>query len=86
MGSTKLTIARISEDIISGTNYWATGIPDIRSVMASYYGGTLMVASSGNLMVTWTASNGTIHVINDASCTNTGYILWVISGGPDVNV
>jgi hypothetical protein len=84
MGSTKLSIAHINEDIISGTNYWTTGITDIKSCMAMYKGGTLMVASSSNLMVTWTASTGTIHLINDASYTDTGYILWVISGGPDI--
>lgn len=86
MGSTKLTIGHVNGDIISGTNYWSTGITDIKSVMACMYGGTAMVASSSVLQVTWTASNGTIHLLNDESITDTGYILWVISGGPDVKV
>ena len=82
MGSTKLTIARVDGDIISGTNYWASGITDIKSVMTCMYGGTAMVASSSVLQVTWTKTDGTIHLLNDNSITDTGYIFWVISGGP----
>jgi hypothetical protein len=76
LGSAKLSIAEVDEDILSGTNFWTSGIPDIVSVMP---------ASSSALVVSWTASSGTIHVVNDASLSNTGYVLWVVSGlGQDV--
>ena len=86
MGSTKLTIGHVNSDIISGTNYWSTGITDIKSLMICQYGSVPMVASSVALQITWTTTDGTVHVINDNSATDTGYIIWIISGGPDVKV
>ena len=82
VGSMNLTIAHVNEDIISGTNYWTSGITDIRSVMPAMWGGTALDASSTFLVVSWTATTGTVHVVTDDSQSNTGYILWILSGGP----
>ena len=83
MGSMNLTIAHVNEDIISGTNYWTTGITDIRSIMVCARGGTALVHSSNALSVTWTASSGVLHIVTtDAGNSNTGYAIWILSGGP----
>jgi hypothetical protein len=82
VGSMNMTIAHFNEDILSGTNYWASGINGIRSIQATMFGGTALTASSTYLVVSWTASNGTIHIVTDDSQSNTGYALWVLSGGP----
>lgn len=84
MGSMNLHIAHWDEDILSGTNYWASGIQGIRSLMICCLGGTSINASSSELSVSWTASNGTIHIVTDGAMSNTGYSLWVLSGGPAV--
>ena len=85
IGSAKLSVAHINEDIISGTNYWDSGIPDIISVMPTMMGGTDINVSSASLVVSFTATDGTIHIVNDPACSNTGYALWVLSGlGQDV--
>ena len=82
MGSMNLRIAHVDEDIISGTNYWASGITDIRSIMICCLGGTAVNASSSELSVSWTTTDGTIHIVADGAMSNTGYALWVLSGGP----
>ena len=82
IGSMRLVVAHWDEDILSGTNYWASGIDDIRSAMICCRGGTAINASSSELSVTWTASNGTIHIVTDGAMSNTGYALWVLAGGP----
>lgn len=82
MGSMNLTVAHVNEDILSGTNYWSSGITDIKSVMATMWGGTALTASSTFVVVSWTASNGTLHLVTDGSQSNTGYIFWILSGGP----
>ena len=72
MGSMNITIAHVNEDILSGTNYWTTGLTDIRSVQAQLWGGTALTASSTYLVVSWTQSSGTLHVVTDGSQSNTG--------------
>ena len=82
LGSMNLTIAHLNEDIISGTDYWTSGIPGIRSVMVNYYSGTPLMGSTSCLSVVWTASSGTIWTIMDRTSSNTGLEMWILSGGP----
>jgi len=84
MGSMNLTIAHLDADIISGTNYWASGITDIRSIMVGSRSGIPITGTTGPISVEWTASNGTIHTLFDRTLSNTGLILWILSGGPAV--
>ena len=67
--------------MLSGTNYWSSAIPDIRSIVVQPWGGVVITSSSTGFSVVWTASSGTIHLLTDASTSGTGYILWVLSGG-----
>jgi hypothetical protein len=82
MGSMRLTLARINVNILSGTNYWASGITDIKSILVQPWGGTPIVTSSSGFQIVWTATTGTIHLITDGSSSGSGYLLWVASGGP----
>ena len=82
LGSTKLTIGHINEDILSGSNYWTTGITDIKSVICQAWTGAPLVQSTSVISVSWTASSGTVNIVTDASISNTGFILWILSGGP----
>ena len=84
MGYMNLTIAHVNEDTISGTNYWSTGITDIRSIMVCQRGGTAVVASSNAISVTWTQTSGVLHIVSDVSMSNAGYAIWIASGGPAV--
>ena len=82
MGSMKLTIGHLNEDIISGSDYWTTGITDIRSVMCQPWGGSPIVASTTGHSVSWTASSGTLWHMKDRTMSDSGYIFWILSGGP----
>ena len=82
MGSMNITIAHVNEDIMSGTNYWSTGLTDIRSVMVCNRGGTALTASSNAMSVIWTQTSGVVHIVADRTNSNTGFALWVLSGGP----
>jgi len=82
VGSMNMTIAHVNEDIISATNYWSSGIDSIRSIMPCYRGGTKIVGSANALQVSWTATDGTIHVVSDLSMSGTGLALWILHGGP----
>jgi len=84
MGSMNLTIAHVNEDIISGTDYWASGITDIRSIMQQAWTGQLIGGSASPMSVSWTASDGTIWSVKDRTVSDTGLILWILSGGPAV--
>jgi len=79
IGSLKLTIARVNASITSGTNYWASGIHDVQTVIGQYLGATTDVSAT-SLAISFTASNGTIHTVVPLSQSGTAYDLLVISG------
>ena len=82
MGSMNMTVAHLNADIVSGSDYWVSGITDIRSIMVQSWSGIPITGTTGVLAVTWTASTGTIWTLIDRTMSNTGLILWIMSGGP----
>jgi len=82
MGSTKLTMATINANILSGTDYWTSGITDIKSIVGSVYGYVPDLSSGSGFSITWTASTGTIHIIKFLASSGSGLMLWISSGGP----
>lgn len=79
LGSMKLTIARVDASITSGTNNWASGIPDIQTITGTYRGATTD-ASSTDMAISFTGSNGTIWVTVPISQSGTSFDLQVYSG------
>jgi len=82
LGSMNLTIAHLNQDIMSGSDYWTSGITDIRSIMCQSWGGPVLVSSTTNHSISWTASNGTIWSMKDRTISDSGFIFWILSGGP----
>jgi len=82
MGSSKLTIATINGNILSGTDFWTSGITDIKSIVGSVYGSSDAMSNTA-FSISWTATTGTIHIIKQVSSSTTGLTLWICSGGPD---
>lgn len=82
MGSMKLTIATCNSGTVSGTDLWASGIPDIQGVIPVYLGSqsTLAVNTSVPLSISWTQSSGTIHLVRSLPCSSTALMLYVFSG------
>lgn len=79
LGSCQLTIARVNASITSGTNNWASGIPDIQTVWGQYRGATTDVSDT-SLAVSFTGSSGTIWTIVPLSQSGTSFDLLVLSG------
>ena len=83
MGSSKLTIATINGSVISGTDFWSSGVNDIKSIVGQCYGQSTTPVSDTSFTISWTATDGTIHIRKALSSSGTGAILWICSGGPD---
>jgi hypothetical protein len=81
MGSTKLTIARIDGNVLSGTDYWSSGINDIKSINASVFGYSPCPTQT-SFGLSWTVTDGTIHISKQLAASGTGHTLWICSGGP----
>lgn len=79
IGSLKLTLAKVDASVTSGTNYWASAIPDIVSVHGQYERISTDDTATG-LALSWTASSGTIHTFVHLSQSATPYTLYVYSG------
>lgn len=84
LGSMNLTIGHVNANVISGTDNWNTGITDIRSVICQPWGGAAIVASTDGFSVSWTSTSGVLWSIKDRSTSGSGYIFWVLSGGPSL--
>lgn len=85
MGSMFLTIAVIESNVISGTDYWASGITDIKSINGSVYGASPCPSHTA-FSISWTKTDGTIHIGKSLSSSGSGHTLWILSGGPDVKM
>ena len=79
IGSLKLTLAKVDASITSGTNYWASAIPDVVSIHGQYERLSTDLTYT-SLAVSWTASSGTIHTMIPLSQSGTPYTLFVYSG------
>ena len=79
MGSTRLTIARVNASITSGTNNWASAIPDILTVTGQYRGATTDVSAT-SMAISFTGSDGTIWVTTPIGQSGTSFDLVVVSG------
>lgn len=79
LGSCQLTIARVNASITSGTNEWASGIPDILTVTGQYRGLSTDLTYT-SLAISFTGSNGTIWTQIPLSQSGTSFDLLVISG------
>lgn len=78
-GSTTLYIARVAGSVTSGTNNWATGIPNIISVIGSY-SAILPSESIGALAVSFTQTDGTIWTDICTGASGTPFTLWIHAG------
>lgn len=79
VGSLKLTIARVEASVTSGTNYWASGIQDIQTVLGSWREVSPDITGT-NLAISFTGSTGTIHTIIPLGNSATAYEMLVFSG------
>ena len=85
MGSMNLYMAHVNANVISGTDYWTSGITDIKSIAATTWGVPTGTPSNSGCAVSWTASTGTIHITKPLISSGTGVMLWVAAGGPSLD-
>ena len=85
IGSMNMTVAHVNANVISGTDYWTSGITDIKSIQSTTWGVPTGTPSNSNCAISWTASTGTIHITKPLISSGTGVILWVVSGGPAIS-
>lgn len=81
MGSVNLHIARVNATaLISGPAYWTSKIPSIISVIGNSETGASRDSGCG-LMVSFTQTNGVVHVNRALIQSDSGITIWVASGG-----
>lgn len=82
LGSCKLTIATCNADLVSGTDLWVSGIPDIQGVIPVYTGSqsNISIGTDVAMGISWTQSTGTIHITRSLECSGTAMVLYVFSG------
>ena len=77
LGSLKITIADINANVVSASDLWTSGIPDIHAVIPIM---TTFSASSSPLSISYTGTTGTIHIVRILSETTVAIKLLVLSG------
>ena len=79
VGSLNLTIAKINTTVTSGTNNWNSGITDIVAI-GSQVEAPWLGQSSANIAVSYTASSGTVWLVNNTNNSGSPLTLFVYSG------
>jgi hypothetical protein len=82
IGSMNMTIAHVNANVLSGTDFWSSGLTDIKSIQISTWGTPTGTPSNSACAVSWTSTSGVIHITKPLISSGTGAMLWIVSGGP----